>query len=103
MYMLHLHRLLTAGVSALLTLLPLSAQEIIPAGKGSYASYPPASVACEDGYFAHPYQWFELAWDELNLHDHVRNRPLPTNDWWTEFIFRGTGRIQPEYHQPPSR
>ena len=101
MYMLHLHRLLTAGVSALLTLLPLSAQEIIPAGKGSYASYPPASVACEDGYFAHPYQWFELAWDELNLHDHVRNRPLPTNDWWTEFIFRGTGRIQPEYHQPP--
>lgn len=79
----------------------LSAQQIIQAGKGSYAEYPPESVAYDDGYFAHPAKWFDLAWDELNLHENVRNRPIPTNDWWTEFIFRGTGRIQPEIHEPP--
>jgi hypothetical protein len=76
-------------------------QQAVPVGKGSYAEYPPEAVAYDDGYFAHPYKWFELAWDELNLHENVKNRPLPTNDWWTEFIFRGTGRIQPEYHVPP--
>lgn len=79
----------------------LHAQEIIQTGKGSYASYPPESVAYDDGYFAAPYKWFELAWNDLNLHDNARNKPLPTNDWWTEFLFRGLGRIQPEYHVPP--
>ena len=95
------YALFAAGLSALLSAPVLPAQEIVPAGKGSYASFPPESVAYEDGYFAHPYKWFELAWDELNLHDHVRNRPIPTNDWWTEFIFRGTGRSQPEVSQSP--
>ncbi|NDW10778.1 glycosyl hydrolase [Dysgonomonas sp. 520] len=79
----------------------VNAQRQISVGKGSYAEYPPESVAYDDGYFAHPAKWFELAWDELNLHENVKGRPIPTNDWWTEFIFRGTGRIQPEYHVPP--
>ncbi|MDR0799551.1 MAG: T9SS type A sorting domain-containing protein [Dysgonamonadaceae bacterium] len=70
----------------------LQAQQIIPAGGGSYASYPPAAVENEDGYFANPYQWFKNAWPSLNLHDNARNKPLPTNDWWTEFLFRGLGR-----------
>lgn len=79
----------------------LQAQQAVQAGKGSYASYPPEAVAYEDGYFAAPYNWFEQAWPELNLHENARNKPLPTNDWWTDFIFRGLGRIQPEYHVPP--
>lgn len=76
-------------------------QNSISAGKGSFAEYPPEAIAYEDGYFAAPYNWFEQAWPYLNLHDNVRNRSLPTNKWWTEFIFRGLGRVQPEYHQPP--
>ncbi|NDV46807.1 T9SS C-terminal target domain-containing protein [Paludibacter sp. 221] len=76
-------------------------QQIVQAGEGSYAEYPPESVAYEDGYFAAPYNWFEQAWPHLNLHDNARNKPIPTNDWWTEFLFRGLGRIQPEYHVPP--
>ena len=79
----------------------IQAQSIIPLGKGSYAQYPPEAVAYDDGYFAAPYNWFEQAWTELNLHENARHKPLPTNDWWTEFLFRGLGRIQPEYHVPP--
>ena len=79
----------------------LQAQAIIPSGKGSYAAFPPEAVAYDDGYFAAPYKWFEQAWPELNLHESARNRPIPTNGWWTEFLFRGLGRVQPEYHVPP--
>lgn len=79
----------------------ISAQQTISVGQGSYAEFPPEAVAYEDGYFAAPYKWFEMAWPELNLHEHARNRPLPTNKWWTEFLFRGLGKVQPEYHQPP--
>ncbi len=79
----------------------LNAQQVIQMGKGSYAQHPPDSVVYEDGYFAAPYNWFEQAWPELNLHENARNKPIPTNDWWTEFIFRGLGRVQPEYHKPP--
>ncbi|MDR0414328.1 MAG: glycoside hydrolase family 3 C-terminal domain-containing protein [Prevotellaceae bacterium] len=68
------------------------AQEAIPVGKGSYASYPPAAVEFDDGYFANRYSWFRQAYPLLNLHDNARNRPLPTNSWWTEFLFRGLGR-----------
>ena len=79
----------------------LYAQNIIQTGKGSYAEYVPEVTAFEDGYFAHPYAWFQQAWSDLNLHENVRNRPIPTNKWWTEFIFRGLGRQQAEYHVGP--
>ncbi len=79
----------------------LYAQNIIQAGKGSYAASVPEATAYEDGYFAHPAAWFQQAWPELNLHDNARNKPLPTNDWWTEFLFRGLGRQQSEVHEPP--
>jgi beta-glucosidase-like glycosyl hydrolase len=68
------------------------AQSIVAAGKGSYASYPPTAVELDDGYFANSYSWFRQAYPLLNLHDSARNQPLPTNDWWTEFLFRGLGR-----------
>jgi beta-glucosidase-like glycosyl hydrolase len=70
----------------------VQAQAIISAGKGSYASYPPAAVELDDGYFANCYSWFRQAYPLLNLHDSARSQPLPTNDWWTEFLFRGLGR-----------
>ncbi|MCL1943479.1 MAG: glycosyl hydrolase [Candidatus Azobacteroides sp.] len=79
----------------------LFSQQAIPSGKGSYAEYPPAAVVYEDGYFAAPYDWFVQARPELNLHENVRNRPIPTNKWWTDFIFRGLGRTQPTVSQPP--
>ncbi len=79
----------------------LHAQNIIQAGAGSYASEVAPASAYEDGYFAHPAAWFQLAWDELNLHENARNKPVPTNDWWTDFLFRGLGRTQPEIHNPP--
>jgi len=79
----------------------LYAQNAIQTGKGSYAEYPPDATVYEDGYFAHPYVWFQQAWPDLNLHENVRNRPIPTNKWWTDFIFRGLGRVQPTYGAPP--
>lgn len=77
------------------------AQQQISLGGGSYAEYPPEAVAYEDGYFAHPAKWFELAWDDINLHENARNKPVPTNDWWTDFLFRGLGRTQPTIHEAP--
>lgn len=79
----------------------LFSQSSIEVGKGSFASYPPEATAYEDGYFAHPYKWFEQAWTDLNIHPDAKNRPIPTNSWWTEFIFRGLGREQTTIHQPP--
>jgi beta-glucosidase-like glycosyl hydrolase len=70
----------------------LQAQNVISVGKGSYAAYPPAAVELDDGYFANCYSWFRQAYPLLNLHDSARNQPLPTNDWWTDFLFRGLGR-----------
>ncbi len=84
-----------------LTSVSLSAQQAIQVGKGSYAEYPADSVAYEDGYFAPPYSWFQQAWPDLNLHDNARNKPLPTNDWWTEFIFRGLSNVQPKIGKSP--
>ncbi|MCD7973680.1 MAG: carbohydrate-binding protein [Candidatus Azobacteroides sp.] len=71
--------------------LSLFSQQSIPLGKGSYAEYPPESVWDEDGYFAKEYRWFKDNWQNLYLHDNVRNRPLPTNDWWTNYVFSQYG------------
>ncbi len=79
----------------------LHAQNIIQAGGGSYAGDVPASTEFEDGYFAKPYAWFEQAWEELNLHENARNKPIPTNDWWTEFLFRGLDGTQPDVSVGP--
>jgi len=73
----------------------LYAQNIVQVGKGSYAEYPPDAVTFEDGYFAAPYDWFKQAWPLLNLHDNVRNRPLPSNHWWTDFVYKGLSKVQP--------
>ena len=63
----------------------------IQVGAGSYAEYPPDSVANDDGYFAKPYSWFRDNWNNLYIHENARHKPLPTNKWWTNYIFSQYG------------
>ncbi|HAI11796.1 MAG TPA: hypothetical protein DCM28_08825 [Phycisphaerales bacterium] len=56
--------------------LPVSAQDVIPVGQGSYASIPPAHEG--DG----PTKM--LNWPVYKTKDVTG--PLPTNDWWTDLL-----------------
>lgn len=69
----------------------LLAQQPIQVGAGSYAEYPPDSVANEDGYFAKKYSWFRDNWTNLYIHENARKKPLPTNKWWTNYVFSQYG------------
>ena len=69
----------------------LLAQQPIQVGAGSYAEYPPDSVANEDGYFAKKYSWFRDNWNNLYIHENARHKPLPTNKWWTNYVFSQYG------------
>lgn len=69
----------------------LLAQQPISVGAGSYAEYPPESVLDEDGYFAKNYRWFKDNWNNLYLHENARHKPLPTNKWWTNYVFSQFG------------
>lgn len=69
----------------------LFAQQPIQLGAGSYAEYPPESVLDEDGYFAKNYRWFKDNWNNLYIHEHARHKPLPTNKWWTNYVFSQYG------------
>ncbi|HEY6915500.1 MAG TPA: hypothetical protein VI413_12555, partial [Paludibacter sp.] len=69
----------------------VAAQNAIQLGAGSYAEYPPDSVANEDGYFAKKYSWFRDNWNNLYLHENARHKPLPTNKWWTNYVFAQYG------------
>ena len=63
----------------------------IQLGAGSYAEYPPDSVINEDGYFAQTYRWFRDNWNNLYIHKNAHHKPLPTNKWWTNYIFSQYG------------
>lgn len=76
---------------SLFALTRLFAQNPIQVGAGSYAEYPPDSVANEDGYFAKKYSWFRDNWNNLYLHDNARHKPFPTNKWWTNYVFAQYG------------
>lgn len=69
----------------------LSAQQPIQLGAGSYAEYPPDGVLDEDGYFAKTYRWFRDNWVNLYLDANARQKPLPTNKWWTNYVFSQYG------------
>ena len=69
----------------------LFAQQPIQVGAGSYAEFPPDSVANDDGYFAKPYSWFRDNWNNLYIHENARHKPLPTNKWWTNYVFSQYG------------
>jgi len=76
------HSLLDIGYSKFIYLLPaifflvlgspLSAADVVPAGKGSYASAPPGEKEVNELFAKKP-----------NLEPEVATLPLPTNDWWT--------------------
>ena len=76
---------------SLISILPIFAQNAIQLGAGSYAEYPPIAVWDEDGYFAKNYRWFHDNWSTISLHNNVRNRPLPTNKWWSNYVFSQYG------------
>ena len=81
------------AIIALISLMTIymSAQQAIQLGAGSYAEYPPESVWDEDGYFAKNYRWFKDNWQHLYLHPDARQKPLPTNKWWTNYVFSQYG------------
>lgn len=63
--------------------LPIFAQGIAIAGKGSYATSPPAYKSKTDrhsGYNAGYMLTRDIFCDEID------GRPIPTNDWWTDII-----------------
>jgi len=72
-----LHSTLTACL-LLISTLPTSAQEPVPVGKGSYASFPPPGVARGKPE--------EVEKTDLNLIPQP-DRPIATNKWWTHLLF----------------
>jgi endoglucanase Acf2 len=77
---LHLPRSLLLTLSALLVgggLSPTHAQEVVPVGKGSYASFPPPGIANGKAEQMNSRPLFLVNPDD---------RPIPTNKWWTQLI-----------------
>src|SRR6202008_651217 len=75
---------------ALATLLTLSAlcvhaQTPVPAGAGSYASFPPASENQDVNGQLYPFVFDR----PIYVADNKKNGPIPTNDWWTDLIISG--------------
>lgn len=60
----------------------VKAQTAVPAGAGSYASFPPAAQATGGtGNFIND--------QPIYVADNKKNLPIPTNDWWTDLIVNG--------------
>ncbi|MET3501300.1 hypothetical protein ABIC45_002912 [Mucilaginibacter rubeus] len=60
----------------------VSAQTAVPAGAGSYASFPPVAQATgQTGDFINK--------RPIYVADNKRNLPVPTNDWWTDLVVNG--------------
>jgi hypothetical protein len=57
--------------------LPIAAQTVVPCGQGSYASEPPAEEG--DGPRA-------MLARKIYVTGDATNRPVPTNDWWTDLL-----------------
>ena len=75
--------LLAAGI-------PLSAQEVVKVGKGSYASYTPLSMCYSEDHTPDAYGWRGdksryMQTRKLYLTERD-GQPIPTNDWWTNLI-----------------
>lgn len=84
----NLRNLLTA--TALTVAVFVQAQQLVPVGRGSYASYTPLANcrstrhAVEWGnYKGDQSDWMQRRTLYINERD---NQPIPTNDWWTNLI-----------------
>lgn len=70
----------------------LSAQQAVPVGGGSYASYPPLAESRSDlhgGCLA-----YQTEHRRIYAVDSLQSRPLPSNDWWTyALVNQWTGKL----------
>ncbi|MBP3745796.1 MAG: discoidin domain-containing protein [Prevotella sp.] len=62
---------------------PLAAQQQIKVGKGSYASYSPLSKSRSSEHGGDQSRYMQYR--TLNIRE-ADDRPIPTNDWWTNLI-----------------
>ncbi|MGN6556164.1 MAG: hypothetical protein ACTHLW_20840 [Verrucomicrobiota bacterium] len=83
-----LHRALPQLAAAgLLLMANLSeAQVAVPVGGGSYASSLPPSVQWQGGYYSMTPQQVVTQYSVLHLAATATNRPLPSNQWWTDLL-----------------
>ena len=63
--------------------IPLAAQQQIKVGKGSYASYSPLSKSRSSEHGGDQSRYMQYR--TLNIRE-ADDRPIPTNDWWTNLI-----------------
>ncbi len=63
--------------------IPLAAQQQIKVGKGSYASYSPLSKSRSSEHGGDQSRYMQYR--TLNMRE-ADDRPIPTNDWWTNLI-----------------
>ena len=66
------------------------AQQVVKAGKGSYASYTPLELCYSEHHTPGAYGWKGdkskyMQYRQLWLHERA-GQPIPTNDWWTNLI-----------------
>lgn len=74
----------------LLSCLPVSAQNVVSVGKGSYASYTPLNMCYSEDHTPGDYGWKgdksrDMQTRKIYLTER-ENQPIPTNDWWTNLI-----------------
>ena len=67
----------------------------MPVGAGSYASYVPPANQFAGGYFSPAAQQVVDLRAPLHLAPGITNRPLPSNQWWTDLLV-GDRSFQPQ-------
>lgn len=74
---------MSAGLLLSSSLQTTFAQQQIKVGKGSYAEYAPLSKSKSSGHDGDKSQYMQYR--KLNIRESA-DRPIPTNDWWTNLI-----------------
>ncbi len=74
----------------LLATIPMTAQNVVHVGKGSYASYTPLDMCYSEDHTPGDYGWKgdksrDMQTRKLYLTER-ENQPIPTNDWWTNLM-----------------
>lgn len=67
------------------------AQTAIPIGDGSFASTVPASRLNDDGWFGPTPQTMLNQYATLFIDPSLKNRAIPTNQWWTDILIGQRG------------
>ena len=80
---------IAATILMVLTTVTLWAQGTVQVGKGSYAAYSPLSKSRTAEHNGDQSQYMQYR--KLYIQEEA-NRPIPTNDWWTDLINADRGR-----------